>query len=399
MSLALATPSHRAALPGVPAYVRTADQMVERVRALETRFPDYVRVTDIGDSVHKARADGGHDILAATLTAPGDATGRPVVQHIAGLHPAEWANPHLLLTWAEQTLQAARDGDPAAKHLLATTQVDLVPFANPDGYAAAIADPGNFHRTNANGVDLNRNFPGTWNPQREPNAGKAPASEPEIAAITSFGEARRPTLVVDWHSQGGLVLRTPADRRTDVPSPTAPLGAQVAAINGYRSIQAAELYPTWGTSMDFAEGELGATALAVETGVTHHQPGQQVRSTLSKNLPALDYLASVAPDPARMSTAPRIDRATVNPKTGSVTAWTSPSIGWPADAHRGVELLLDPTQAPGTGIALEPRGQSTSTRLSGRVAPSALAQARDGIVWLRTQAAEGWGPLTPVELT
>jgi protein MpaA len=71
----------------------------------------------------------------------------------------------------------------------------LVPEANPDGVAAG-------SRCNANGVDLNRNFPWGW---RADDGGPAPSSEPETVALTGLVDRLQPDLVVWVHQPYGYV--------------------------------------------------------------------------------------------------------------------------------------------------------------------------------------------------
>ncbi len=77
----------------------------------------------------------------------------------------------------------------------AQVQVWTISTMNPDGAAAG-------SRTNARGVDLNRNFPLGWvhrwsKPWFFP--GRAPASEPETVAMMAFLDRLRPGLVVSLH--------------------------------------------------------------------------------------------------------------------------------------------------------------------------------------------------------
>jgi len=73
--------------------------------------------------------------------------------------------------------------------------VVLVPWTNPDGALL-------HERTNANGVDLNRNFPGTWSSislGSRYNPGPAAASEPETRAVMHLVEKYAPSKVISIH--------------------------------------------------------------------------------------------------------------------------------------------------------------------------------------------------------
>jgi protein MpaA len=72
----------------------------------------------------------------------------------------------------------------------------LVESMNPDGQAAS-------RRTNANLVDLNRNFPFGWAPLEEPGGsqygGTGPASEPETQAMVGLISLLQPDLGIWYH--------------------------------------------------------------------------------------------------------------------------------------------------------------------------------------------------------
>jgi protein MpaA len=105
----------------------------------------------------------------------------------------------------------------------------LVESINPDGQAAGI-------RTNANLVDLNRNFPRRWAPLGQPGdwqyAGTGAASEPETQAIVGLIEQIRPDLGI-WYHQDLFRIAPTSGRAGEVRARYAELtGLPLLGISG-----------------------------------------------------------------------------------------------------------------------------------------------------------------------
>lgn len=82
----------------------------------------------------------------------------------------------------------------------------VLPQLNPDGAARATGRDG---RTNARGVDLNRNWPALWVPEWNRSgcwdlvpttAGSGPASEPETLSLIQFIAAAEVDALISYHS-------------------------------------------------------------------------------------------------------------------------------------------------------------------------------------------------------
>lgn len=128
-------------------------------------------------------------VISATLK--GGAKRYVVV--LAGIHGDEAASVVLA-----EALASSLESDPIPSNIT----VVIVPRLNPDGLISGT-------RVNANGVDLNRNFPTkSWTPDASGKRyypGKEPASEPETQAIISLIERFPPELLISIHVPLGCI--------------------------------------------------------------------------------------------------------------------------------------------------------------------------------------------------
>jgi protein MpaA len=163
---------------------------------------------------------------------------------IAAIHGDE---PEALFV-GRRLVEHLRENPDAAKG----KPVAVIPVANPDGVAQR-------SRTNANGVDCNRNFPASnWKLTRagRNHAGLSPASEPETRAIISAIEMLRPARVVSIHSP----LRC---NNHDGPEEAAALARLMAQYNGYPVVGSIG-YATPGSFGTWAGSDLGIAVVTLE---------------------------------------------------------------------------------------------------------------------------------------
>lgn len=186
--------------PTGPAAVKVRDPQVwwpcaeveRRMAALAEAFPEQVAVEMIGQSVR------GRDIEAIRV---GNAARR--IGLVGALHAGE-AGAELMLPVFEQLL--THHGE-----LLNDVAIVAVPVANPDERERLVEGVPWYLRTNANGVDMNRNFPAGWDTvehgyglvSSEPGSatyrGPHAASEPETRAVMAFLREQAPQVVYSFH--------------------------------------------------------------------------------------------------------------------------------------------------------------------------------------------------------
>lgn len=241
--------------------------MVDAIQALETRG---ARVSRVGSSVR------GEPIWCVELGPP-EADTLSVL--LAGQHAMEWIGVESQLALLEGLLA----DPPSDRRVLA------FPLLNPDGYRRAARFLERripwFTRANANGVDLNRNWPTCWRPgllgrltgrAHWSGSGTAPASEPEVRAVCDRLDAehaagRRIDRALSLHSFGRVLLH-PYSGRWKAPADRALHREEAERIRrllprGYRIRQASRWFPgllAFGAELDHLHAAYAATSLLVE---------------------------------------------------------------------------------------------------------------------------------------
>jgi hypothetical protein len=171
-------------------------------------------------------------------------------------------------------------------YLLRGRELYVIPFANPDAYAAGSA-VGNFHfrktrrktcfsRHDHSGVDLNRNFGLFWrnttylDPCHIEYAGDGPFSEPESAAIRDFLTRSSFTSSLILHSYGEMLIYPfngdPSARVNESHIQYYEEIRTVFGIDKAGSASSMLKYTTTGEATDYMYGSLGIVSMSLEIG-------------------------------------------------------------------------------------------------------------------------------------
>ena len=339
-------PGQTSGIPGYECY-RTVTETFTTAQALAATYPELATWLDIGDSWEKLQPDGdpGSDILVLRLTNSQIAGPKPKLFVMAAIHAREYTTAELATRFAEYLLENY-DTNPDITWLLDYQEIHLLLQANPDGRQQA--ETGLWWRKNTNttcpfpsqrGVDLNRNYLFQWSLVGASNDGcdevyhgTSASSEPETQAVQNylrlqFSDQRGPAesdpaspnasgIFIDLHSYGDLVLWPWGYTATPAPNDLAlgRLGQKFAYFNHYNPAQSVYLYPTSGTTDDFAYGDLGLAAYTFEMGNTFFESCDIFENTIAPdNIPTLLYAAKAARLPYQLPSGPDIVSVSLTP--------------------------------------------------------------------------------------
>ncbi|GAB4320904.1 MAG: hypothetical protein Kow00127_13230 [Bacteroidales bacterium] len=179
----------------------TYEGYVDMMQQFANDYPDLVEVFSIGQTVE------GRELLVAHLGDNlGVDEGEPQFFYTSTMHGDETTGYVLLLRLIDYLL-TNYGSDPQVDNLMNNLDIWINPNGNPDGtYAGGNQTVNGATRYNANGIDLNRNFP-------DPEEGPHPdgnAWQPETIAMMAFAEDHHFVMSANYHG-GAEVMNYPWD--------------------------------------------------------------------------------------------------------------------------------------------------------------------------------------------
>ncbi|KAM9060992.1 carboxypeptidase N catalytic chain [Sarcophilus harrisii] len=232
------------------------DDLIRILYKVHNECPHITRVYSIGHSVKGRHLyalefsdfPGMHELL------------EPEFKYVANMHGNEVLGRELLLQLCEFLCEEYRQRNERIIRLIHNTRIHILPSMNPDGYEVAAAQGPDSNgyltgRNNANGIDLNRNFPdlNTYMYYNEKSGGRnhhlplpdnwRSQVEPETRAVIYWMESINFVLSANLHG-GAVVANYPYDksrehrvrgfRRTaDTPTPDDKLFRKLAKVYSY----------------------------------------------------------------------------------------------------------------------------------------------------------------------
>ena len=348
----LALPGQADSIPSPYTCYRTVEETYATAAAIAAAHPGLAAWIDTGDSWEKTAVTSpdtpGYDMMVLKLTNSAIPGPKPKLFITSSIHAREYAPAELMTRFAEHLVNNyGIDAD--VTWLLDWHEIHLMLQANPDGRKQAETGASWRKNTNQNycgatsnlrGADLNRNFAFQWGccggssgaPCDLTYRGPSAASEPETQAIQTYmtsifpdqrgdaldaaSPAAATGVYIDVHSFSRLVLWPWGFTSTVAPNGPAlqTLGRRFAYSNNYTPQQSISLYPTDGTTVDFAYGTLGVAAYTFEIGTAFFETCDSFVSTvIPENMPALLYAAKVIRTPYQTPAGPEALNVTASP--------------------------------------------------------------------------------------
>ncbi len=174
------------------------DDNTKKLKKLARKYPNITKLFSIGKSVE------GRDLWVMKISDnPNKDEFEPEFKYISSMHGDEIVGRELLILFIEDLLSMYQKKNKKVVQLVNNTEIFIMPSMNPDGSEVP-------KRANANGVDLNRNFPDfTTNDDDNTPDGR----EPETQAIMKWQKERHFSFSANFHG-GAVVVNYPWDTKS-----------------------------------------------------------------------------------------------------------------------------------------------------------------------------------------
>ncbi|KAL2015363.1 hypothetical protein VTK56DRAFT_5760 [Thermocarpiscus australiensis] len=280
---------------------RNYDEHVEFLQNLEATYTNNSQIILVGQSFEGRFLTGLH------IWGPSGKGTKPAIVFYGNMHAREWITGMVVQYLAYNLLRSA-DTDDDVKFWLDRYEFYIFPVVNPDGFIYSWERPNTrlWRKTRQRqdeagkkskfascvGIDMNRNFPAAWTkkmgkflspssskPCSEVYRGERPLSAPETYWLAHHLKGLKLNqgikLFIDWHSWGQLIMYPPghsckekARNHDELHALARGAAEAIKGVHGktYKYGTPCEvLYPTPGSSEDYAHGTLGAQyAFAIE---------------------------------------------------------------------------------------------------------------------------------------
>jgi len=186
--------------------------MTSKLRQLNDAHPDISYLYKLSDQSIEGRQLWVLQLGSSAGTERGQLV--PMVKFVANMHGNEVIGRELMITLAEYLLKEYEAKNTRIMKLLDTTDIHLMPSMNPDGFERATKGicRGYSHdtgRTNVEGKDLNRDFPG-WDMLEKDRGELLKGRAPETQAVMRWILDRPFVLSANFHD-GAVVANYPYD--------------------------------------------------------------------------------------------------------------------------------------------------------------------------------------------
>ena len=327
------------------------EETFKTAEAMTQNYPHLAEWIDIGNSWNKEHLGTGYDMRVLKLTnSKTKGIVKPKLFITSSIHAREYTPAELNTRFAEHLVENyGKNAD--ITWMLDYHEVHMLLQANPDG--RKIAENQIMKRKNNNtdycsekqvytGVDLNRNFAFEWDtggssdkPCSDIFHGSYAGSEPETQAIQKYlkklfvdyraddSDSAAPSstsgVFLDIHSHSELILWPWGTRETPPANNLKTLGRKLAYSNHYIPKQSIGLYPTSGTTIDYAYGTLGVASYTFELGTSFFQECSVFENTIvPDNLPSLLYALKAVRAPYKLPLGPEVKGLKLNTKEGRI---------------------------------------------------------------------------------